>query len=323
MKNLIVSAFAFKEGLMTSIQLNKPADSSTTEMYLKNLLVSLASAKLLNPEDDVLLCTNTDLSDEWNGRFKKAGVTVQKREFDSFVLPDNFQWSLAFYKMCVLNGLVKEGGYDRFLLLDADTYTTHDYKDLWAEADRGIVLYPLGHTYSHPDRDVIRRDFMKLCPEEAAVLPITHYGGEFVCGTLGCLSRFMAVCTGLFEKASGSGFDVEATIGDESIWSIAAALLYKEIPVIPATPYIFRFWTEDFYLVSTVTVSNPVSIWHLPSEKDKGFIRMYERFIGTGQFPDIETSARYFGIVKARRPFNTITLSNKINGKIDSWKKKK
>ena len=104
---------------------------------------------------------------------------------------------------------------------------------------------------------------------------------------------------------------------------IAAALLYKEIPVIPATPYIFRFWTEDFYLVSTVTVSNPVSIWHLPSEKDKGFIRMYERFIGTGQFPDIETSARYFGIVKARRPFNTITLSNKINGKIDSWKKKK
>jgi len=323
MKNLIVSAFAFKEGLMTSIQLNKPADSTTTEMYLKNLMVSLASAKMLNPDDDVCLCTNIDLPGDWNARFQKAGITVLKREFDSFVLPDKFQWSLAFYKMCVLNGLVKEGGYDRYLLLDADTYTTHDYKDLWAEADKGIVLYPLGHTYSHPDRDVIRRDFERLCPEEAKVLPITHYGGEFVCGTKEALVRFMDVCLDLFAKASGNNFDVEATIGDESLWSIAAALLYKEIPVIPATPYIFRFWTEDFYLVSTVTVSNPVSIWHLPAEKDKGFIRMYNAYVKTGRFPDVDTAARNFGIVKAKRPFNAITLSNKINRKVDSWKKKK
>ena len=323
MKNLIVSAFAFKEGLMTSIQLNKPADSTTTEMYLKDLMVSLASARLNNPGDDVCLCTNIDLPGEWNARFEKAGVRVQKRAFDSFILPDNFNWSLAFYKMCVLSGLVKEGGYDRYLLLDADTYTTHDYKDLWAEADRGIVLYPLGHTYSHPDRDVIRRDFKRLCPEETDILPITHYGGEFVCGTHKDLLRFMAVCSDLFDKASKSGFNVEATICDESLWSIAAALLYKEIPVIPATPYIVRFWTEDFYLISTVTVSNPVSIWHLPAEKNTGFIRMYNAFSKTGRFPDAGSSARIFGILKARRPFNTITLSNKINGKIASWKKKK
>ncbi len=323
MKNLITAAFAFKEGYMTSIQLNKTADDATKEMYLKNIFVSLSSAKLKNPEDDVILSINCELSPEWKKRFEKVGVGVRVMDFTDFVLPETFQWSLAFFKLNVLSKWVEENSYERILMVDADTYSNLSCKDLWKEADRGIVLYPLGHTYSHSDRDIIRRDFERLYPSEAKTLPITHYGGEFVCGNVKFLSRYVSCMKECFEKIKEGDFKVEKLIGDESLLSICAALLNKEIPVICATPYMFRFWTEDFYLVSTVTESNPVSIWHLPAEKDKGFIRMYKYFVKHGSYPDVETAARYFGIVQCKRPFNLITLSNKINGKLNSWKKKK
>ena len=110
MKNLITAAFAFKEGYMTSIQLNKTANDATKEMYLKNIFVSLSSAKLKNPEDDVVLSVNCELSPEWKERFEKAGVGVRVVEFTEFVLPESFQWSLAFYKINVLSGWGWENG---------------------------------------------------------------------------------------------------------------------------------------------------------------------------------------------------------------------
>lgn len=323
MKNLITCAFAFKEGFQTSRQISKLAGNETTEMYLKNLYVALSSAKEKNPGDDVVLSVNIDLDCNWITRFEQAGVTVRKMDFNTFVVPKEFLWSLAFFKMCVLYTWVKEGNYDRYLILDADTYTTHSYDDMWMEADLGMLLYPLGHTFSHSDRAVIRRDFERICPEESSKLPITHYGGEYVCGNKEMLSQYMDCCLELFDKIAAQGFKVEDKIGDESLWSIAATLLYSKMPFIASTPYIFRFWTEEFYLVSTQTVSNPVSIWHLPQEKETGFIRLYNYRLKKGSYPSIEKSAKIFGIVKAKRPFNRFTLGNKINGKLRKWNLKK
>lgn len=323
MSNLITCAFAFKEGYGTSQQLTKKAGCETTEMYLKNILVSLASAKIKNPEDDVYLSVNIEIGDEWTERYKAAGISVRKMDFNSFVVPREFPWSLAFFKMCVLNTWVREGNYEHYLIMDADTFTTRSFEDMWKEADFGILLFPLGHTFSHSDRDVIRRDFKKLYPIEAEKLPITHYGGEFICGNKNELTRYMDVCLEIFERISANGFSVEEKIGDEDLWSIAASLLYKEIPVIAATPYVFRYWTTDiFYLVATNTVSNPVSIWHLPQEKETGLIRLYDYYMKNKAFPSPEKSAEMLGITKAKRPCNIYTLSNKVNGKINKWKKK-
>lgn len=323
MKNLITCAFAFKEGYKTSKQINKQAGAATTDMYLKNIFVALTSAQRNNPDDDVCLSVNIDIDEDWKSRFENAGIIVRKMDFDSFVVPKEFLWSLAFFKMCVLNTWVNEGNYDRYLILDADTYTTHSYDDMWKEADLGIILYPLGHDFSHPDRDVIRKDFERLCPKEASKLPITHYGGEYICGNREMLKTYMDTCLRLFDEIAKKGFKVEEKIGDESLWSIAASLLGTTLPFVAATPYIFRFWTTDFYLVSTQTVSNPVSIWHLPQEKETGFITMYEYFQKKKSYPTVEDSAKIFGIVKAKRPFNIYTLRNKINGKLGKWKMKK
>lgn len=322
--NLITCAFAFKEGFGTSLQLNQAANKETTEMYLKNLLVALASAKLHNPADDVFLSVNVDIGEDWIKRFEASNIQVRKMDFDSFVVPKEFPWSLAFFKMCILNTWIREGKYENYLLLDADTFTARSYEDLWKEAAFGMVLFPLGHSFSHRDRDVIRRDFEKLYPEAAKNLPITHYGGEFVCGNREMITVFMDKCLEIFDRIAANGFSVEEKIGDEDLWSIAATLLYRDMPIIAADPYVFRFWTTDvFYLVSTCTVSNPVAIWHLPQEKQTGLTRLYNYYMKNKAFPSVETAAKMLGIVKAKRPFNRYTFANKVNGKLRKWKIKK
>lgn len=319
MNNLIVFAFAFKEGYNTSIQLAKTADSHTTQMYLQNLFVASVSAVRNNPEDTCLIAVNEPLSEEWVKRFESEGVSVRVVPFTSYVIPKEFPWSLAFFKLCVLDTLVKEGKYDHYLLLDADTYTTKSYKEMWQESDFGVCLYPLGHDFSHPDREIIRRDFVKLYPQEAKTLPITHYGGEYVCGSRANLELFLAKCAEIFGKVEATGFQVENKIGDESVWSIAASLLGESLPIIAGTPYLFRFWTEDFYLTSTLTVSNPVCIWHLPQEKPTGMLRLYRYYMQKKTFPNVYLASKMVGMRKPTRPMNIYTFSNKVRGKFKKW----
>lgn len=324
MKNLIFCAFAFKEGFQTSMQTEKEAGSLVTEMYLKNIFVALTSAKLYNPNDDVCLVTNCDLPDEWQKRMDGQGLMVKKVAFNAFEIPKEFPWALAFYKLCALEAMTEQGAeYDHILIMDADTYTTRSYEELWQEADYGVLLFPVGHCYNHSDREIIRRDFVKYFPEKASSLNIVHYGGEFVAGKVEALKHYLEYCTKIYDRIKAAGYQMEDHAGDETIWSVAAALAKNEgdLTITEAGAYIYRFWTGAFYLTSTVTVSNPVCIWHIPNEKETGFIRLYNYYQKHQAFPKIEKAMAVFGMGRAKRPFNVYTLLNKVNGKIKKYGK--
>lgn len=319
MKNLICCAFAFKEGFQTSMQMIKQAGQDTTGMYLKNIFVALTSAKLHNPSDDVCLVTNCELPEEWVARLAEQHILIKTVPFTAFEVPKSFPWALAFYKLCALQAVVSQGAeYDHILLMDADTYTTRSYQELWEEADYGVLLFPVGHSFHHSDREIIRRDFERYFPEAAKEKNIVHYGGEFVAGTPENLEKYLQFCRLVYDKVKTAGYQMEPHAGDETIWSIAAALAKKELTVTEAGAYIYRFWTGDFYLVSTVTISNPVCIWHIPNEKETGFLRIYQYYQKHRAFPAIQQSMKMFGMRKAKRPFNRYTFRNKMIGKIKS-----
>ncbi len=317
MKNLICCAFAFKEGFQTSMQTIKAAGQDMTQMYLKNIFVALTSAKLHNPNDDVCLVTNCKLPKEWSARLQEQHILIKEVPFTSFEIPPEFPWALAFYKLCALQAMVcQKEQYDHILLMDADTYTTHSYNELWEEADYGVLLFPVGHSFHHSDREIIRRDFERYFPKEAKEYNIVHYGGEFVAGSPKHLKRYLEICHLIYDKVKAAGYQMEPHAGDETIWSIAAALARTELAVTEAGAYLYRFWTGEFYLVSTVTVSNPVCIWHIPNEKETGFLRIYEYYQKHKAFPSIQLSMKMFGMRTPKRPFNLYTLGNKIKGKI-------
>jgi len=320
MKNLICAAFSFKEGFSTSTQTGKTAGQETTITYLKNIFVTLTSAKLNNPDDDVILFSNVELPVEWSKKLAASGVETKICPFDRFVVSKEFMWALAYYKLCVLSHIVKDNEekkeYDHILLMDTDTYSTKSYSELWKEADFGVLMYQVGHSFEHSDRDVIREDFVKFYPEEADSKAIIHFGGEFIAGKQVFLFQFVNTCHDVFEKVTNDseGRKMNQRAGDETIWSISAAL--TNVPVIHAGAYIFRFWTGDFYLISTVTESNPVCIWHIPNEKEAGFIRLHDYYEKNGCFPTVWAVEKIMGISKPKRPFSISDILFRVKRKV-------
>lgn len=313
MKNLIATAFAFKEGYVTSMQTGKKAGGDTLNTYMKNIVVAMLSAKEQNPLDTVMVVTNEPVPKPYAEILQKNGIEMSVIAFEEYVMPKKFPWALAFYKVCVLEHLVRSSEYDRILLIDNDTFTTGSYKDLWEEADYGVMLYEVGHNFSHPDRKRIRLDYERLYPGQRG--NIVHYGGEFIGGNVRDLRIYMEMVRKIYEDIRKMDFAVEELIGDETFWSIAAEMC-KSVSIISANPYMYRFWTGKFYLVSTQTVSNPVCIWHIPNEKETGFVGLYEYRMQKGVFPFVEKSAKMFGIVKAKRPFLWADYVRKVKRKL-------
>lgn len=312
--NLILNAFAFKEDYGSSMQLNNRTDDAKLRTYMKNMVVSLVSAKQNNPDDQVMLASSSQPDSEYKDMLEKAGVIIRIIPFDNYLMPKDFPWALAFYKLCVLDYLIKEGGFDNLLLIDTDTITMDNFSDLWQEAREGLMLYPVNHTFSHKDRMIIKEAYKNLYPEGKDNM--VHYGGEFICGSKDSLASLMEYCREIFEDIKKSDYNIPKTSGDEVILSMAAALYIKNKPLITAGAYIFRYWTDNgFYLVATNTVSNPVSIWHMPAEKDTGVILLFNYYKKHGTFPSREKAAAMLGIVKARRPFSLYYILARLNRK--------
>jgi hypothetical protein len=289
MRYLVFNALAMKENYKTSMQLGENCNINILEKYLKNALVSLASAKQNNPDIDVQLYVNFEVSEKYKLQFEQAEVMIKKSEFETFVLPEEYQWAIAFYKLHILKYVVENLDYDKYMLLDTDTYTVSNFDDLWNECNSGILLFDLDHRLSHPDRKCII-DNIKIIGDYKD--NIIHYGGEFIAGARENLKIFIKNCSFIFDKMTLIN-NLDRSLGDEFIISLAAHLMKYNI--IRANRYIYRYWTGNFYLASTNFINNSVDIWHLPAEKDNGMIWMYKYYIKNKSFPNIKRSAKVFG----------------------------
>lgn len=310
MKNIIMCAFAFPQGIGGSTQISETTESNKIKIYMENALVALASAKMHNPEDRVIFVTDKEPDEAIKKEFTDAGIENEIVPFDSFLMPDDFMWAKAFYKLCALYHISRKLQYDNILLLDTDTYTAHDFKELWLECRQGILLYEVGHAYCHHDREIIFKDYKRLYGSD--IKPV-HYGGEFIAGNSKAVESFMNACADVYEDMKRSGFQGEKNAGDETILSIAAMRVQG---IFPANPYLFRFWTTEFYLTSTLYQANPVCIWHLPAEKDTGMRYLYRYFSRKGKFPSVEKAAKIMGLPKAVRPFRWSSLCFRARRKL-------
>jgi len=336
MANLIINAFAFKENYKTSMQLEGKMDGKKLALYMENIFVSLKSAALHNPADTVMLVADKEVPEPYKTLFEGENIKIKKINFDRYVMPRNFVWSLAFFKLCALSYVAEEEDYDNFLLLDADTITMRSYDEMWEECKAGVILYPLGHSYHHHDRERIRSDYQKLYEED---LNIVHYGGEYVCGNRQAMKVFLEECQAVYGRMQEKNFDVDDHTGDETILSIAAARLQaavqkgeaqgedgregRHVEVVAAVPYVYRYWTNDFYLVSMNVIYNPVCIWHLPDEKEHAMAYFYRYYRKKKCFPKVKRSARIAGIRLAKRPLNRYTLQYKAVGKLQKILRRK
>lgn len=71
--------------------------------------------------------------------------------------------------------------------------------------------------------------------------------------------------------------------GDEFILSLAAGCLKGLVK--NAGAYVGRFWTGTFRLLSTSYAYNPVTVLHVPAEKEYGMLRLFSRYVRRGHLP--------------------------------------
>jgi len=273
MKDLFFVPFAFDESKNTGENVKKKA----LEIYLKNMSVSLISAKKANPNIDVALVTNIKIPTKYEKLLLENNILIYIESFDSFVFPDNYPWGLAFYKLCALEKMVTKYNYDNYIYTDADIFVQKSLDKVFLELKHNILLYDINHGLYVKDYEIILDEFKRFGIDSY----ITHYGGEFFGACRNNAILFINECKKIFEDMQRKDF--VTTKGDEFILSIAA---YRTRSIVKnAGAYIYRFWTGSFYLVSTCFKYNEIAILHLPVEKSDGMLRLFNIFLKKQSFP--------------------------------------
>ena len=287
MKNLFFVPFAFAENKNTGVNVKENAK----EIYLKNMCVSLISAKKENPNIDVALVTNITIPSRYEKLLSENGVLIFVEPFDSFTFPDNYPWCLAFYKLCALEKMVTKYDYDNYMYTDADVFVQKSLDKVFFELKDNILLYDINHGLYVKDYEIIVEEFNRFGIDSY----ITHYGGEFFGACRSQAKLFVDECKQIFAEMQEKDFIT--TKGDEFILSIAA---YKMRSCVKnAGAYIYRFWTGEFYLVSTCFKYNEIVILHMPSEKNNGMIKLFDIFLKRQSFPAKE---KVHSICHLKRP---------------------
>lgn len=250
------------------------------DLYLKNCCVACVSArKNCGKDTDVALVTNIDVPRGYAEVLEHAGVMVWKRPFDRFSFDGKYTWSLAFYKLCALSYAVENDEYEAFAFLDSDVYVQGSFSDIWKECRERVLMYDICHGLQVADYQRFLKEVAGFTGKDS--LGTTHYGGEFFAANRENAKAFVTACQQVYDEMVRKEF--QTTCGDEFIISVAAA--QSALAVRNAGAYVYRYWTRSFHLVSTNYEYNPVTVLHVPQEKEYGMIALYNRYVRKGKLP--------------------------------------
>lgn len=245
---------------------------------------------------EVALITNLDkrdISKEFLEVLSKGNVEVITVAFESFRFPNDYKWSLAFYKLCVLK-YTTTLSYDAVCYLDTDVFVQGSFDAIWKECEQNVLLYDINHGLNNSN-------YIKLCDEVSEYKGekklITHYGGEFFAANRMNAIEFCDICESTYNEIIRREFIT--TKGDEFIVSLAADTIKQKIK--NAGAYIHRFWTGvEFTLISTCYEYNRVTVLYVPDEKMRGMLKMYSQYICKSQIPDDKIVFKIFHFKRSR-----------------------
>lgn len=286
---IIFIPFAHNEVMSSGVNI-KAKPSARLDMYLSNVCAGLVSAKRHNPECAVALVTNIPLEDipeQFTTILDSESVKIIYAPFDRFRFENDYPWSLAFYKLCALSYML-EAEYDMYCYMDADVFVQDSFRAVWEECAQHVLMYDINHGLNVRDYQIFLEETSKFLGEKRIV---THYGGEFFAARHADAAVFIKNAESIYSKMIKDSF--VTTRGDEFIISLAAEEMRSCIR--NAGAYVFRFWTgAGFRLVSTCYKNNRVVVLHLPAEKERGLMTVFNQYIQKGKMPSDKEAWRIF-----------------------------
>ena len=288
---------------VTTTQVMEKNVNKAMEVYLKNSFVCFSSIRNCNKDIDdltLVLFSNFPLYEPYKSMFESIDVKNVVLPFGEFAISDNFAWSIVQYRYDVMKYIAENfESEDIVVQLDTDIYCAGSLKDMFEELTENLLLYDVQHSFHNVDRHHVLYNYEKIYGKVGHLI---HYGGEFIGGKVEHIRKLFDGCKKVIKEADGiEGLE---NYNDEHITSIAVYHDLKNI-VQNANAYIFRYWTQRFYLASTNYNRNKVVLWHMPAEKDSAFIYLFNYYQKKQRFPKDKKVAKLAGfpVPHQRRSF--------------------
>ena len=285
-KNLVIVPFAYLSSAKTGANIKKKDD--TLNIYLKNVVVSTVSCKRANGSGDidVALVTNlSEIDEQYQRILDREGIHIFKCPFDAFKFPDDYEWCLAFYKLCALK-FACSLDYENILLIDSDTYVRGNFDYLWQNMSHNIILYDRAGSTVDPKDELCELHYARYMYDKR----VQRVGGEFLAASKANLTIFIEKAEEVFRVMMRRNICVKS--GDEYISSITAAT-FNNID-FSGIRYIYRFETGFWRERCNKGQLSVTPILHVPGNKKTGMIKLYNYYVDHNAFPPENVVYKWF-----------------------------
>ena len=160
MKRLIFTALYIEDTARSPwLQVKVVNKLDSKDIYYKNCLISLISAKKYSPKCDIALITNQSVPIWLDDIFHENGIQIYLCPFENFRFPKGCKWEYAFYKINALEYALSLE-YDQYILVDNDVIFIRNTNEIFEELNYNVPMaYEIPYGISHSMRDLISTEF--------------------------------------------------------------------------------------------------------------------------------------------------------------------
>jgi hypothetical protein len=263
----------------------KSSSKKFIEIYLKNIVCFFWSAKKFNTIDTkYLLFVNTDLPNILNNfdiidYLNNCGIEIVKLENLSCNPPTNYYeaWTSQFILIDILKYFSHIDYEFNAIILDNDCLIINSLEIIYNEVgEKNILNYEIKYDDNYNYNGLTNKQLRYLFKiyHNLNIDKIKYFGGEFICFNNKIINEFYKESIRLYElsierfKNNHIKYNTE-----EHLFSS----VYHKLGYISANAnkFIKRIWTNPITYTNFNGTENDLLIWHLPSEKGKGFNKLF------------------------------------------------
>lgn len=251
------------------------SDFGAVASYYRAIVVTFASVRRWNRNLRLALVTDCEPPAPFADQLSALDVQCLEARF-AHRPPDGFwpTFNASLYTIDAMAMLARAAEpTDRILLLDPDVLCTGELtRCLQAFKGADVLVYPTGFPDDEQSQGLSALDaaplHRKLDPELRE--PPTHYGGELYGFTPGGVFPVLQRAEEAWQLALTNWADGQRHfVTEEHLLNYAV----RRAALVDATEFIRRIWTAPVY--RTVRGDEgALLLWHLPSEKDRGFVQL-------------------------------------------------
>lgn len=276
-RRLLVCPFVSDEAGEESVfpQMSRPSsDLAFKTVYWQCMAVLFASFRRFDTSTDCKILTNADpgryCEPEVLRTLARLGVAIEILPFDRSATPRGERFGNVLYMLDAMAALHRQGEHDQMMVVDPDIVFLADPEPVWQSLESlGLAYYDVGPS-GGPIAGLSLDDLRAFAERKNLRLrsDMRHAGGEFLAADRASLDRLIEAVSIIRAADLGGMLTVE-----EQILSIAIAML--GLGGNNLNQHVRRIWTGPRRRDAQPSDLG-LLLWHVPREKEFGFITLYQ-----------------------------------------------